>query len=73
MRQTTNRKPGLQIPAGGSSPRGCKVRVAINTWDGREWTPSSVMQASDTIMYYEATLVVSEDSIDNDWNDAVSR
>lgn len=62
----------IQTPASGSNPRGYQVTVKVESQQGGGWKPSSVGQGSCGIMYYSAILVISEDLIDNDWNDGVA-
>ncbi|HEX5493976.1 MAG TPA: fucose-binding lectin II [Mycobacteriales bacterium] len=61
----------MRTPAQGTNPRGYQVTVTIETNPGTGWQPSSVGQGGSSIMYYNLTLVVSEDYVDQDWNDAV--
>jgi hypothetical protein len=60
----------ISTAGNGSSPRGYQVTVSVESFFNGSWQPSSVMQGSTSIMYYNLILVVSEDYIDNDWNDA---
>jgi len=61
----------LTTPGSGRSPRGFMVTVTVNTEIQGKWAPSSVAQGNCGVMYYQATLVVSEDYVDQDWNDSV--
>jgi Fucose-binding lectin II (PA-IIL) len=62
---------GITTPSTSKSPLGCRVTVAVESQTSTGWQPSMVSQGSSSIMYYNLSLVVSEDSVDNDWNDAV--
>lgn len=61
----------LVTPGQGRNPRGYQVTVTVETNPGTGWQPSSVGQGGASIMYYTLTMVVSEDYVDQDWNDAV--
>src|SRR5882724_11987135 len=63
----------LQTPSSSPNPRGYPVTVAVQTQQGGQWVPSSTMQGSAGIMYYQEVMVVSEDSVDMDWNDSVTQ
>jgi Fucose-binding lectin II (PA-IIL) len=54
------------------SPNGYRVVVSVESQqpNGR-WEPSQVSQGSCSVMYYSLAMVVSEDYVDQDWNDAV--
>lgn len=62
----------INTPASSSSPLGYKITVAVESYQpSGTWAPSQVSQGSCSVMYYSLALVVSEDYVDNDWNDAV--
>jgi Fucose-binding lectin II (PA-IIL) len=62
----------FNTPASGTSPRGFKMTVTMNIWVNGAWRPTQMsMPMTSTMMYYNLTLFVSEDLVDNDWNDAV--
>ena len=62
----------IQTPGSSTNPLGYKVTVAVQSDNGSGgWTPSQVSQGSCSVMYYNLAMVVSEDYVDNDWNDAV--
>lgn len=61
----------IQTPSSSQNPRGYQVTVTVDSYHDGSWQPSSVAQGSCSIMYYYLVMVVSEDYIDNDWNDAV--
>jgi len=63
----------IQTPASSSNPRGYPVTVSVQTQQGGQWVPSSTMQGSSGIMYYQTVMVVSEDYVDQDWNDSVTQ
>jgi hypothetical protein len=65
----------IQTPATSKKPLGYAVTVTANSSQdgGRTWQPSSVSQGSCSVMYYSLAMVVSEDYIDNDWNDSVAQ
>ena len=64
----------IQTPGSSSNPRGYPVTVEVESDNGSgQWQPSTVMQGSCGIMYYNLVMVVSEDYIDQDWNDSVSK
>lgn len=59
-------------PGSSGSPSGYKIIVAVESQQqSGSWAPSQVSQGSCSVMYYSLALVVSEDYVDNDWNDAV--
>lgn len=61
----------LDTPSDGPDPKGYPVVVSISSIvNGRE-VPSNVAFGDCDILYYNVILVVSEDYLDNDWNDAV--
>jgi hypothetical protein len=60
----------INTPASGASPRGYQVKVTVDTYYNGSWHPSSVAQGACGIMYYNMTLVISEDYVDQDWNDS---
>lgn len=59
-------------PASGPSPDGAPVTVAIDhsADGGATWQPSQVDYSSCEIMYYNLTVVASEDAGDDTWDDA---
>ena len=59
-------------PSSGKSSRGFQVTVTTMSNDGSGWQPSQVGQAACAVWYYSVILVVSEDFVDQDWNDAVA-
>lgn len=61
----------IATPGSSSNPRGFAVTVAVATYQGGAWQPSATMQGSCGIMYYQTVQVVSEDYVDQDWNDSV--
>lgn len=61
----------IQTPGAASNPLGYKVTITIENYHDGKWNPSSVLQGSSGVMYYYLSMVVSEDYVDNDWNDAV--
>jgi hypothetical protein len=63
---------GLTTPDQSSSPLGYRVTVQIESSDsGGQYQPSQVYSGSCGVMYYSLLMVVSEDYVDEDWNDAV--
>lgn len=63
---------GFTTPPASRSPLGWSVVVRVeSSGSGGEYRPSQVMLGSCTVMYYTMSLVVSEDYVDGDWNDAV--
>jgi hypothetical protein len=62
---------GFTTPSQSQSNLGYKIVVAVNTWVNNNWQASLVSQGTCSVMYYSLALVVSEDQVDNDWNDAV--
>jgi len=63
---------GIQTPATSSSPAGYRITVAVQNQQGGTWVDSAVMSGGCNVMYYNLKMVVSEDYIDDDWNDAVA-
>jgi len=62
----------ITTPGHSSSQLGYRVTVQIlSSNSGGQYQPSQVYSGSCGVMYYSLVLVVSEDYIDNDWNDAV--
>jgi hypothetical protein len=63
----------LQTPATSSSPKGFRMDVQVdNSTDGGwTWVPSQVGAGSCGVLYYNLIMVVSEDNVDQDWNDGV--
>lgn len=59
----------IQTPSSGQSPAGYKLTVTVDSYHDGGWQPSSVSQGSCGVMYYHLAMVVSEDYVDNDWND----
>lgn len=59
----------IQTPGTSKSPMGYQVSVNIDAYNGSSWQPSSISQGSCSVMYYYLAMIVSEDYIDNDWND----
>jgi hypothetical protein len=63
---------GFTSPATSKSPLGWAMVVKVESSDGSGgYQPSQVMQGSASVMYFTMSIVVSEDWVDNDWNDAV--
>ena len=63
----------ITTPATSVNPLGFKVTVAVEaSQPNGQWAPSQVSQGSCSVMYYSLAMVVSEDYVDNDWNDAVA-
>lgn len=62
----------IQTPPTSQSPLGYRVTVQVQSSPdgGRTWNPSQVSSGSCSVMYYYLAMVVSEDYIDQDWNDA---
>jgi len=59
-------------PSSSRSPLGFTVTVAVEAYQpNNQWQPSQVSQGSCSVMYYSLAMVVSEDYVDQDWNDAV--
>lgn len=62
----------ITTPGASVSPLGYKVTVSMESSSATgEWSPSNVNQGICAVMYYWLALVVSEDYVDNDWNDGV--
>jgi hypothetical protein len=63
----------LETPGSSISPLGYSMNVKVETSPdgGRTWENSQVSQGSCSVMYYHLAMVVSEDYVDQDWNDAV--
>lgn len=59
----------IQTPASGQSPAGYKLTVSVESYHDSAWQPSAVSQGSCGVMYYHLAMIVSEDYLDNDWND----
>jgi len=63
---------GITTPNQSSSQLGYRVTVQVQSSQGSgQYQPSQVFSGSCGVMYYSLVLVVSEDYVDNDWNDAV--
>lgn len=63
---------GFMTPATSRSPLGWTVIVKVESSNsGGQYQPSQVMLGSCTVMYFTLSMVVSEDWVDQDWNDAV--
>ena len=59
-------------PSSSSSPLGYRISVNIESQQPNgSWQPSQVSQGSCGVMYYQLVMIVSEDYVDQDWNDAV--
>jgi len=58
-------------PASSKSPAGFQITVLVQNQEGGQWVPSNVTSGKVSVAYYNLVLVVSEDSTDEDWNDAV--
>ena len=62
----------ITTPDHSSNPLGYRVTVQIESSnEGGQYQPSQVFSGSCGVMYYSLVLVVSEDYVDDDWNDAV--
>jgi len=62
----------LTTPSNSQSPLGYRMVVSVQSQQrGGRWAPSQVSQGSCSVMYYSLAMVVSEDYVDQDWNDAV--
>lgn len=61
----------FNTPASTNSPLGYKVTIEVQSYYNNAWQPSQVSSASCGVMYYSLAMVVSEDYVDNDWNDGV--
>ena len=62
----------LTTPGSSQSPLGYRMVVAVQSQQPNgQWAPSQVSQGSCSVMYYTLAMVVSEDYVDQDWNDAV--
>ncbi len=63
----------IETPGSSRSSLGYSVCVKVETSPdgGQTWENSQVSQGSCGVMYYHLAMVVSEDYIDQDWNDAV--
>lgn len=61
----------IRTPASAKSPRGYQVTINVDSDQSGTWRPSSLGQGSCGVMFYHLVMVVSEDYIDNDWNDCV--
>lgn len=60
----------LTTPATSRSPLGWRVTVNVQSNHNGTWTPSSVMSGACSIQtYFSLQAVISEDYVDNDWND----
>jgi hypothetical protein len=65
---------GITTPGTSISPLGFKMTVAVDAQQPNgQWAPSQVSQGSCSVMYYSLAMVVSEDYVDNDWNDAIAQ
>jgi hypothetical protein len=63
---------GLTTPARSASSLGYRVTVRVESSSrGGVFQPSQVSQGACSVMYYNLSMVVSEDYVDQDWNDAV--
>ena len=63
----------IQTPGNSNNPQqGYKITVAVQNNQGGAWKDSTVMAGGCNVMYYNLKMVVSEDYIDDDWNDAVA-
>lgn len=69
--QTPIGTTGIKTPSSGSNPSGFVVNVTVDSNSGGGWQPSAINQCSFTCWYYNGTMVVSEDYLDNDWNDGL--
>lgn len=64
----------ITTPGSSRNPLGFAVTVTVESKQPNgSWAPSLVSQGSCSVMYYSLAMVVSEDSIDQDWNDAVAQ
>jgi hypothetical protein len=64
----------ITTPSSSSSPLGYRITVSVESYQpNNQWAPSQVSQGSCSVMYYSLAMVVSEDYVDNDWNDAVAQ
>jgi hypothetical protein len=62
----------LTTPATSQSPLGYRMVVSVQSQQPNgQWAPSQVSQGSCSVMYFSLAMVVSEDYVDQDWNDAV--
>ncbi|WP_431113331.1 fucose-binding lectin II [Variovorax paradoxus] len=62
----------LTTPSSSQSPYGYRMTVSVQSMQPNgQWAPSQVSQGSCAVMYYSLAMVVSEDYLDQDWNDAV--
>jgi len=62
----------INTPGQSISPLGYKITVGVESYQPNgQWAASQVSQGSCSVMYYALAMVVSEDYVDADWNDAV--
>jgi hypothetical protein len=62
----------ITTPGASVNPLGYKVKISVESSSASgQWAPSQVSQGSCAVMYYSLAMVVSEDYVDQDWNDAV--
>lgn len=63
---------GITTPATSASSMGYRVTVTVQSQQPNgQWQDSNVSQGGCNVMYYSLAMVVSEDYVDQDWNDAV--
>ena len=65
----TNGSFAITTPATSQSPLGYQVTVKVESYQSGQWVGSSVSSGSCSVMYYYLAMVVSEDYLDQDWND----
>lgn len=64
----------LTTPTSSQNPLGYRMVVSAESMQpNKTWAPSQVSQGSYSLMYYYLAMVISEDYVDKDWNDAVAQ
>lgn len=63
---------GFTTPSSSRSPLGWRTTVQVQSDHDGTWVPSKVQSGGCNVAtYYSLAMVVSEDYVDGDWNDAV--
>lgn len=62
----------LTTPSSARGPLGYRMVITVQSKQPNgPWAPSQVSQGSCSVGYYYLAMVVSEDYVDEDWNDAI--
>lgn len=61
----------IRTPGSASDPRGYAVTATVESYYQGSWKPSAVISGPCQVMTYNQQTLVSEDYLDDDWNDTL--